>query len=1075
MMRSKTLCILLLLCGYCTAVSAQQNDSNPWTFVEEKAIAKKDDVRVIQPLKYQTFQANLTKLEAILEQAPQRFTTEANQKQIVIDIPLPNQTFESFVILNAPVMHPSLAARYPEIQTYAGYGLNDPSTQIRLDLTPHGFHAMIRSPRYNSVFIEPYSRFQRENYMVYYKKDNPRTAPFTCSFDEHNNVENIKQDDNVESDFRMAGDCSIRTYRLALACTGEYATFHGGTKPLALAAMNTSMNRVNGIYETDASITMVIIPNNDDIIFLNSGTDPYTNGSGGAMLGENQTTCDNVIGFANYDIGHVFSTGGGGVAYLQSPCGNLKAGGVTGQGAPTGDTFDVDYVAHEIGHQFGGNHTQNNTCQQSNASYEPGSASTIMGYAGICSPNVQNNSDAYFHGFNIQEIASFSNGSGNSCAVVTATANTAPVANAGNDYTIPGQTPFVLTGSATDAENLSAVTYCWEQFDNEDPDGTSVPLPTSTSGPAFRSFFATSSPSRYIPRLSDVIANNSPTWEVLATVDRDYTFNLAVRDNNPGNGCTGEDEMTVTVDGDAGPFLVTVPNTFLTWFASTTHTVTWDVAGTDVAPVNTANVDILLSTDGGNTYPFTLATAVANDGSHDVVMPNVTTTTARIMVRANGNIYYDISNTDFEIINGSPDFEMVANPTTLTICQGDDANFVVTLNNIAGFSGDVDLTATGLPSGSNSSFSPVTISNADASNFTITNTASAPAGIYMINISGNNASLGTKTVDVTLEIEATGLINPISLTSPANSATNESVTPSFSWSIDAAASGYDIEIATDAGFTSIVDTQTGLTNNTYTPSTALSASTTYYWRVRGTNNCEDGAYSTEWTFTTANIVCASTPASDTPFTISATAAVPVSSVVNIPTSATITDVIVSNIDITHTWVGDLIITLEHGGTTVTLMDQPGLPASQFGCDEDDILASFDDAASNLVENECANTTPTISGTYLPIDALSAFDGMDMMGDWTLTVDDQYLDADGGSFNGWSIDICAEVANPCVANMNIPDASIMPGTYQTSILISSTGGVTNGAVIFDAGNCVELNPDFEVVLGAEFDAFIGGCQ
>ena len=443
-----------------------------------------------------------------------------------------------------------------------------------------------------------------------------------------------------------AGDCELRTYRLALACVGEYAVFHEGTTESALAAMVTSLNRVNGIFEKDAGLTMVMVENNDQLIFLNPASDPYGNTSGD--LNANQTTCDNIIGPNNYDIGHLLTTSGGGVAFLNSPCTANKARGLSGQGAPVGDPYDVDYVAHEMGHQFGGNHTQNNPCQRSGGTaMEPGSASTIMGYAGICVPNVQFNSDPYFHAISIQEmVANTQMGVSSTCATVLSTGNNQPVVDAGSNYVLPVSTPFALTAIGTDIDE-DMLTYCWEQMDNEP-----APMPpesTSTRGPAFRSIIPVESPTRYFPNLPDLIDNIDPEWEELPSVSREMNFRCTVRDNFMGAGCTDEDDMVLTFSAEAGPFLVQNPNTDLTWLVGSFQNVEWDVANTDNAPVNCALVNILLSTDGGNTYPIPLAEGVPNDGMHTVEVPDLVGTNNRIQVVCADNIFFDISNTNFTI------------------------------------------------------------------------------------------------------------------------------------------------------------------------------------------------------------------------------------------------------------------------------------------------------------------------------------------------------------------------------------------------------------------------------------------
>ena len=486
---------------------------------------------------------------------------------------------------------------------------------------------------------------------------------------------------------------TLRTYRLALAATGEYTqAVGGGTVGGALAAMATTMNRVNGIYERNVSVRLTMVANNNLIVYTNPLNQPYSNGNGVAMLGQNQLTLDAVIGSANYDIGHVFSTGGGGVAGLRVPCiDGSKALGVTGLTNPTGDVFDVDFVSHEIGHQFGGNHTFNGlteSCGGGNRSgstaYEPGSGSTIMAYAGICgAENLQPNSDDHFHIESLSEITAFiNNGStGGSCPVATATGNTVPTVNAGTDYTIPKGTPFELTATGSDGDG-HMLTYGWEEYDL----GAAAPPNTDdlASRPIFRSLSPVTSRTRTFPSLTYVLndANTPPetytcaastclTGESLPTRTRDMTFQVTARDNQAAGGGVVSDAMVVSVDGGSGPFALTAPNsrparglregdeggadplgvrvTRATFAGGSSQTVTWNIAGTTAAPVSAASVTILLSTDGGTSFPTTLLANTPNDASAVVVIPNSATTTARIKIRAVGNIFFDVSDTDFTI------------------------------------------------------------------------------------------------------------------------------------------------------------------------------------------------------------------------------------------------------------------------------------------------------------------------------------------------------------------------------------------------------------------------------------------
>ncbi len=574
----------------------------------------------------------------------------SNEKLTVnVEMPLPDGSKAIFNVYDSKVMHPDLQSKFPDIRSYAGYNVQSPSEFIRFETSPRGCRMMIHSLKDGIIMMDNFEKGNPNIGMIYYRKNALNTGEFLCETSHKHTVDEdiVRALPPVE-----LGNNEIRVYRLALACTVEYSNAIGGGASGVLAEMTTAMNRINGIYERDFAVKMELIPNNDLVIYT-SNPDPFTNNNGGAMLCENGQNMQSVIGSANYDIGHVFSTGGGGVAYLGVPCldGNIsgcsnsdwKAGGVTGLSNPTGDPFYVDYVAHEMGHQFGANHTQNNNCQRSSQSYEPGSASTIMGYAGICSPNVQNNSDDYFHVASLIEVHNYINGTGNSCPVKTTMTNSAPViSGTGATYNVPISTPFRLTAIATDADG-DPMTYCWEQFDNEV--STQPPSSTSTDGPNFRTLTPVTDDTRYFPNLPAIIAGTTPTWEVLPSVTRTTNFKVSVRDNSPASGRVTLEDVVLEWTSSAGPFIVTSPSGSVTWSGNSTQTITWDVANTDIAPVSCANVDIYLSTDGGLTFDQTLASAVPNDGSHDITVPNISTSNGIIMVKCSDNVFLNVGGT----------------------------------------------------------------------------------------------------------------------------------------------------------------------------------------------------------------------------------------------------------------------------------------------------------------------------------------------------------------------------------------------------------------------------------------------
>lgn len=628
--------------------------SSVWTDIAEGDFIVRGQREII-PEKFRTVKADMNELKNLLSSAPAENLNVKSNTDYIIELPLPDGGLSRFSVTEYSMMEPALKAKYPEFKTYSVKGIDDPYASGKLDVTVKGFHAMILTPR-GSFFIDPYSNSENEIYISYYKKDYKAKQPFECMTDAVSEKINNLPESNSGS---LVCGPQLRTYRLACGATGEYTIFHGGTVPAGLAAVVTCFNRVNQVYESEFAVRMSLVANNDLVIYTNPSTDPYSNNNGGAMLSQNQSTMDNVIGSANYDIGHVVSTGGGGIAGLSVVCNSgQKAWGVTGLPSPIGDPFYIDYVAHEVGHQYGANHTFNcelSGCGGGNRSggtaFEPGSASTIMGYAGLCgSCNLQNFSDPFFHTGSFNEIIINTQfASGSTCPVVTNTGNTPPsVTIPTGGFAIPIRTPFSLTGNATDIENPTSLTYCWEEYDLGPP-GT--PNNPSGDAPIFRSFRPDTTPTRIFPRISNIVNNNQSLGEILPTYSRNLSFRLTVRDNNPGAGGVNFEYIAFTVTSTAGPFKVTSPDSVITWNSNIPNTVTWDISNTNTAPVNCQNVNIKLSTDGGYTYPTTLITNTPNDGNQTVTVPAINSSTARIKVEAADNIFFDISNVNFTLSN----------------------------------------------------------------------------------------------------------------------------------------------------------------------------------------------------------------------------------------------------------------------------------------------------------------------------------------------------------------------------------------------------------------------------------------
>jgi len=640
--------------------------------ISERAIKADSEKRTVLPEKFLTYQLDTGGIRNYFNSIPDLGDHESKDKAPIIVLPMPDGSKARFRVWKSSVMDPKLAAQFPQLVTLTGQGIDDVYATLKLDFTELGFHAQIKSVMTGDLYIDPYSKNDIDHYIIYKKSDLIDRTSRICETHE----EEIKAEKkSLQKTVTPSVGNQIRIFRFVVACTGEYAQAATGlaspTVAQTLSAIVTSVNRVNGVYEQELAVRLVLIANETSVVFTNPATDPFNgNNSAGVLINESQTNINAIIGSANYDIGHTFSTGGGGLAGLGVICSNSnKASGITGSSNPVGDPYDIDYVAHEVGHQFGGPHTFNATTSNCGGNrdgahaVEPGSGITIMAYAGICG-NINNlgaNSIPVFHTDSFQSITQTIQSV--SCQVTNPVANTAPVVNAGNDYTIPKSTPFRLTGSATDAEN-NALTYSWEQNDTGPSGNWNAPTGNAA---IFRSFLPVPVSYRYFPKITDVINNTVTRGEILPSYARTMQFRLTVRDNNAGCAGVANDDAAITVDGNSGPFTVTAPSTAVNWTGNSTQTITWNVANTSAAPVNCANVSILLSTDGGLTYPTTIVASTPNDGSQIITIPNVNTTQARIMVTGVGNVFYNINPVNFTINQSLSVSEIAKNGDAIAI------------------------------------------------------------------------------------------------------------------------------------------------------------------------------------------------------------------------------------------------------------------------------------------------------------------------------------------------------------------------------------------------------------------------
>ena len=589
----------------------------------------------------------------------------STSKSATSEITIPNAdgVLERFMIWESSNFDPELQAKYPEIRAYEGTGLDDKTAKIHFSVAPIGVQTMVLRTDKASEFIEQNPENKSEYVLFTSKYRDTSKSSLACMTKEEANKNVSGKTAKTTSNAQ-----SFKTLRLAISCTGEYTAFFGGTKAGALAGMNATMTRVNGVFNKDLAVKLILIANNDDVIYTDANADPYSSagaGANGAWNLEVQKTLTTVLGSSAYDIGHLFGASGGGGDAGCIGCVCVDPVSLTDEAAkgsaftspsnaiPQGDTFDIDFVAHEMGHQLGGTHTFSYAVEGTGVNVEPGSGSTIMAYAGVTNDyDIQNNSDDYFAYASILQIQD--NLATKTCPVSTAIINNPPIINAGSDYTIPFNTPFVLTGTGTDPEGDS-ITYCWEQNDSA-TDATSgsnsIAYPAKPDGPLFRSLLPTSSPIRYMPSLSTVLQNRlTTTWESVSSVARTLHFSLTGRDNAAlGSAQTNTDNMIVTVNPAIGPFAVTSQNTNdIGWQKGSFQTITWAVNNTNTLS-GSGSVNIKLSRDGGLTFPVVLASATPNDGSETITVPlDITATNCRILIEPTANIYYALNSNSFAV------------------------------------------------------------------------------------------------------------------------------------------------------------------------------------------------------------------------------------------------------------------------------------------------------------------------------------------------------------------------------------------------------------------------------------------
>ena len=586
-------------------------------------------------------------------------TTSAKKITSNIVLPVADGTMLSLEIEPSTVLPEQLAKQFESIKTYQII----PNKQVatgRIDMTPNGFHAMLQMRAGDTFFIDPEKTLISQDgqgvYVSYRKQDQhqDRNSTYSCGA----KVSEFSAKDSGLSHRAYKGaDETLLNYKIAVAATGEYVEKNGGTVDSALAAIVSTLNRVNQVYENDLGIHLTLVENNHLLIYPDAQSDPFNATDTEELLAQNQRNLDAVIGNKNYDIGHLFTTSGGGLAAIGSVCNSyIKGKGVSGTSEQGNDSFNLDFVAHEIAHQLGATHTFNGEeglcsgdTRAASTAFEPGSGSTIMSYAGYCgSDNLQANTDAMLHIGSIEQIRYFTvYGGGSRCGIRHTATNSAPTVNAGNNYIIPAQTPFELEGRALDRDD-DLLRYAWEQIDAGNRSDT---YSDTGNNALFRAYLPDDSLSRSFPPMGDLLAHDISRGERLPVQQRILNFSFVAQDGfNPAQS----DEMQIQVLRTGSRFALNLPRS--AYNRGETEAIYWNTAGTEKPPINCESVDIFLSSNGGLDFDRLLEEGVANTGEAWITIPADAelTTRARFKISCSDNIFFAVSYRNF-IVKDSDD------------------------------------------------------------------------------------------------------------------------------------------------------------------------------------------------------------------------------------------------------------------------------------------------------------------------------------------------------------------------------------------------------------------------------------
>jgi len=922
------------------------------------------------------------------------------------EITLINECGENEVFVLEPVelFSSGLAQKYNRLKNYRGHSLQRPEVKVRLSMSPHGISAWLRLPGANDFFIQPV-RQTKGLHFGYLKNNQGYANAWQCK----TLLPHTKKENKTAQKATFLTP-ELRTFRIAIATTAEYTAFwgddddsNGTNQEDALAAVVSSLNRVNEIYEQELQIHLELVTDTT-LVYTDVMNDPFTN----ELNTELQETLDAQIGTDAYDVGHLFGYGepNGDAGCLGCVCVSGKKGSAYSSHSfedPFGseyrnDYFDLDYFGHELGHQFGAYHTFAFQIEGFGFNAEPGSGTTIMGYAGIAGQdNVQRHGDPYFHYFSLQNIQQYVVQL--ACGASTPIANAIPQTNAGADQIIPTGTAYAL--KAENATAKEGVTYAWEQLDSGKVTHENFG-PQNVVGPQNRSVSPQSHPQRTIPNMDRILAGKltqtnpqvNQDWETVSEVGRQLRWGLTVRETQNEQTLLAHDEMQIQVVENTGPFQVLSQNERnIIWEAGTKKQLVWDVGGTYELPIDTKTVSVFLSTDGGKEYPYVLLENTPNDGVADIIVPDsLDIAKARIKIKADNSIYFAIN--DAFLAVASRDFVLSFDSFAQETCDTAEVVYDFEIKRFSDYDKDISLVINNLPEGLTARFSKSVYRPSDSrGRVTIGGIANVAPNDFTFDVLAQSGLI-TYDFQFDLAVRSATLEAP-ELLLPNNGDTPINLKPNFEWTASINADNYRFQIAREANFQEVIK-EVEVFSNHYNGIT-LEENQTYYWRVKAENNCGAGVYAPASIIKTSPLSCVALKVSDLPQPIDdAVNDAPKTTVFSFPVGydLPIQDINVK-VDIKHDWVEDLTLTLvAPNGSSILLSQQLG------GSNANYEQTVFDSEVTPSIFNAEA----PFSGTFAPIQSLESLYGTSAFGEWTLEVTDAYSE-DKGVLNQFEIEFC----------------------------------------------------------------------